>query len=121
MFALQLSGSALVWGVLITWLVRSRDALIARSAALPRGHRTRRAIVGLLVSFVVLAFGMGVLPHGGLTGTALSWWGWPLVTLVGAAFVALQSLALVPLVLNAIEPVTRDPDRSSDTIDVERP
>ena len=70
----------------------------------------------LLRVLLLLAL-MGGLANGGLTRDGLVWWGWLLVTFLGAAFVALQTIGLVPLVLNAASPVTHEADGSSDRLD----
>ena len=61
---------------------------------------------------------MAALAVGGLRPGGLTWWGWPTITLAGAGFVALQTVGLVPLMLNA---VTSVPPRPSDKEDSPRP
>lgn len=121
MFPAQLAVSAVVWAFVIVRLARGREALTSRAASLSPGARARSAILKMIASVAVLALGMAALAHGGLTPGGLTWWGWPLITLVGAAFIVLQTGALVPLVLNAVQPVTRGGDESSDTMDSNRP
>lgn len=121
MFLAQLAVSAVVWAFVVVRLVRDRDALTRRAAAQTSAVRARTAILKLAASILLLGLGMAALTKGGLTGRGLSWWGWPLITAVGAAFIVLQTGALVPLVLNAVRPVTRGDDRPSDTIDPNRP
>ena len=78
--------------------------------------------LGLLsASVVALGLGMAALAFGGSTPKGLTFGGWVAITLSGAAFVALQTFALVPLMLNATQPVTRDDARSSDKGDASRP
>ena len=120
-FPAQLAVSAIVWAATIALLLRRREALLARMGGLSRGRRAGVALGLLAASVVALLLGMGALALGGLTPRGLSWWGWPLITLVGAAFVVLQTVALVPLGLNAAEPVTREGDGSSDSMDADRP
>ena len=121
MFPVQLAVSALVWAALVVLLVRRRGALLARAARIPRARRVGAALLLLAGSIVLLGLGMAALGTGGLTPRGLTWWAWPLITLVGGAFVALQTAALVPLVLNAVEPVTPRGARASDTQSPDRP
>ncbi|GEM_PF-5409043 len=118
MFLAQLAVSMAVWAATVYALVRHREALLARMTEVPRGRRTAAALAGILSSIALLALGMGALGLGGLTPQGFTWWGWPLITLVGAGFVTLQTFALVPLVLNA---VTRERSESSDREDASRP
>lgn len=69
-----------------------------------RSRRGIEAIGLLLASVIVLALTMVVLARGGMTRNGFSPLGWAVTTLAGAAFIALQTLALVPLVLNAVTP-----------------
>lgn len=117
MFLAQLAASMLVWAATVVALVRRRDALIAAARALSRPRRAAAAAGRLVLSVVVLGLGMFALAHGGLAPGGLTAWGWPLITVVGSAFVALQTTGLVPLVLNAATPVTREGDGSSDRLD----
>ncbi len=114
MFVAQLFASILVWGGVIWALQRRRKALIDRFKPVPRGRRAASAVSLLLSSIAVLVLMMGALAGGGMVAGRFVWWGWIAATLGGAVFVALQTLALVPLVLNA---VTREGDGSSDRLD----
>ena len=121
MFIGQLVASALVWAVVVFVLAKRRLMLFARMAELSRGRRAGLAAGLLVCSIGLLALGMGALAVGGLTPSGLTWWGWPTITAVGAAFVVLQTLALVPLVLNAAGSVTEKASGASDRVDAERP
>lgn len=121
MFPAQLIASALVWAVVVFALAKRRPALFARMSEISRGRRVWVAVGLLAGSVALLAFGMGALAFGGLTPRGLTWWGWPTITAIGAAFVVLQTLALVPLLLNAVEPVTSRDPKASDTVDADRP
>ncbi|RYG17369.1 hypothetical protein EON82_23955 [bacterium] len=112
MFFVQLALTVLVWAATIVVMVRRRDRMMAAARAQTRGRRSLEAIGLLLASTVVLALTMLVLARGGLTKDGFTPFGWAVTALAGAAFVALQTMALVPLVLNA---VTVDRAGSSDT------
>ena len=117
-FAAQLTVSVVVWAFAVAFLARRRAILLHRMSAVPRARRVGIALGALLGSVILLALGMGALALGGLTATGLTWWGWPTITLAGAGFVVLQTVGLVPLMLNA---VTGDPPRPSDSEDSRRP
>ena len=103
-FVAQLAVTVLVWAGAIVLLVRRRDRLLEASRKQTRGHRTLEALGMLLGSIVLLALTMVVLAQGGLTKDGFTLWGWLFTTGAGAAFVTMQTLGLVPLVLNAVTP-----------------
>jgi hypothetical protein len=110
-FFAQLAVVVLVWAATIAVLVRRRERLIDASRAQSRRRRGMEAIGLLLASIIVLALTMVVLAQGGMTKGGFTPFGWLVTTLAGAAFISLQTLALVPLVLNAVTPGS---DSSSD-------
>ena len=116
-FAGQLTLSALVWAGTVYALVRSRETILFRMRKASSGRRTLFAIALLLASILMLGLGMAVLARGGLSSEGLTSSGWAAITIFGAAFIALQSAALVPLMLNATRPVTTDDGRSSSNVD----
>ena len=120
MFAGQVAFSALFWAATVVALVRCRGAMIARTARVSQGRRALLAVGLLLASIVCLGLGMAVLAHGGLTPDGFTLGGWIAITTAGAGFIALQTVALVPLMLNATRPVTTDDARSSSKVDPER-
>jgi hypothetical protein len=111
MFPVQLALTLLLWAAAIAVLVRRRNRLMSASRAQSRSRRGMEAVGLLLASIVVLALTMVVLARGGMAKDGFTPFGWAVTTLAGAAFVTLQTLALVPLVLNA---VTTDGQGSSD-------
>lgn len=94
--------------------------MLSRMVTVPQGRRALFAVGLLLLSVVVLACGMATLALGGLTPQGLTLAAWAAITVAGAAFVGLQSTALVPLLLNATRSVTSKDARSSDKVDDRR-
>ena len=118
MFVAQLALAVIVWSGVVFGLFRRRDALFEASRRLSRGARARQAILRLFGSLLAIGLALALLSQGGLTPRGFTFAGWIETTALGAGFIALQTTALVPLVLNA---VTREAPDSSDTVDADRP
>lgn len=118
MFVAQLAFSVVVWAFVVVALARKRSALLRRMETVSRGRRVALAFASMLLSFALLALGLFALAQGGMRPGSLTWWGWPAITALGAGFIALQTIGLVPLILNAVTP---GPRQSSDNGDSRRP
>lgn len=98
----------LVW-ILYGWALRRRsEALRRRLEGMPRSLRVLKGSLSLIGSVLVLGAGLaGLAAVGGLADGRLTLWAWPLVALLGLAFIHGQvtgAAALITLVLDRETP-----------------